>query len=390
MRIILAGVAVGSLAKLELDRLKQALTKIDEEGVHLIWLQGQSCNGCTVSFLNLQETYDESSWEGAGNGLTFSQDSVQIEDVLFNVLDLHYHPTIMGAAGELAIEELKRYFPIAEGHLLVVEGSIPVDAVDKVGENACKIGRDKDGTEYKALDAFTNISKGAEAIIAVGNCSSFGGVPKAASDYNYKRSGALSAQEVLATLGSPWSSIPLINLPGCPTNGWWLFESIVDVLGWMGGGSLPTLDEFNRPITLYGSTIHSANCPRYQDYLSHIYQNSPGEYIQPLAGADPFPGPSKNLPNGTTESYAGGCLKNVGCKGMSAHGSCSIKDTTYANNNSPASDDNYYTKLVKGQWSGDRKNLNDSSLSSCIHSNSPCIGCTEKGFPDRFSPFMDY
>ena len=55
-------------------KLQQALAAAGSPPV--IWLQGQSCSGCSVSFLN-------------------SVHYATADDILLNSIDLQYHPTIM-------------------------------------------------------------------------------------------------------------------------------------------------------------------------------------------------------------------------------------------------------------------------------------------------------
>ena len=54
----------------------------------------------------------------------------------------------------------------------------------------------------------------------------------------------------------------------------------------------------------------------------------------------------------------GRCLKELGCKGPETRADC-------------------YSR----HWNSD--------TNWCIGANAICIGCTEKGFPDKFSPFYD-
>ncbi len=50
----------------------------------VIWLQGQGCTGCSVSLLN--STY-----------------YMTIDQLLIDTLDVKFHPTVMAAAGDLAV-----------------------------------------------------------------------------------------------------------------------------------------------------------------------------------------------------------------------------------------------------------------------------------------------
>ena len=61
--------------------LEQALAGVGN--VPVIWLQGNGCNGCSVSLLN-------------------SIYYTTIDDLLLNTIDLKFHPTMMAGAGDLA------------------------------------------------------------------------------------------------------------------------------------------------------------------------------------------------------------------------------------------------------------------------------------------------
>ncbi len=409
LKMAAASAAAMSLNSAQVQNLYKAIAAYPSHSYHVIWFQGQSCSGDSTAFLQLLHTFTESAKPG-GNTWQITPGSIQIEDIVLDIVDLEFHPTVMGPAGTSAVEQLKSWYNSARGTdsvIVIVEGSIPVDAVDRVGDNACIVGSEADGTEITLKDAFVNVATDALAIIGLGQCASFGGVPKAASDYRYDRSGAMSAQEV-ASLIPAADRPPVVNVPGCPTNPWWLFDTIVlaltNVSALAAYQASPTaanlqaivtalsLDEFYRPGAIYGGTIHGGDCSRYQDYLSRIFQDSPGDYIVPGTDLDPNPGPGQVLP-GANESYAGGCLKKVGCKGMASHALCA---KTFSGTGQLD-----YADKGKGLWADDPGNTlagtgwtdvgsSASTNSACILDNAPCQACTEKGFPDRFSPFIEY
>ena len=99
-------------ATLALLGLSQALTpkvvKALEESIGkpaVVWLEGQDCAGCTESFLNSLEPPAVS--------------------ILLDSISLRYHETAMVASGHQAEEALAS--TIEEGgHILVIEGSIPL------------------------------------------------------------------------------------------------------------------------------------------------------------------------------------------------------------------------------------------------------------------------
>ncbi|WP_456370950.1 NADH-quinone oxidoreductase subunit B family protein, partial [Geoglobus sp.] len=90
----------------------RAFETAKENGVKLVWLQGQSCSACTVSLLQASdpELYDA------------------IEELKVNIA---FHQTIMQPFGDQAIEVLENIEP----DVLVVEGAIPVGM-----KEACLLG----------------------------------------------------------------------------------------------------------------------------------------------------------------------------------------------------------------------------------------------------------
>lgn len=296
----------------------------------VIWLQGQSCTGCSVSFLN-------------------SINIASAEDLLLNSINLEYHPNLMAAAGDFAISaasvarpspgELQGiakdwltdkgsnfdlngdgivnfldYALVARrGYILIIEGAIPIGSKGEF----CHIAED-----LTMIDALKIFSKNAGHIVAVGTCASYGGIP--ASGPN--PTDALSVTDALAHLGL---SNSVINIPGCPMHPDWLVGTLVNVLT---GQDIP-LDDHNRPLAYYGKKIHDeGNCP---------YK---GEQEVKVLGQK-------------------GCLKELGCKGTKTFADCFSRKW-----NSPG--------------------VGQNGVSWCIGAGSPCIGCTEPKFPDGdFAPF---
>ena len=79
IRLCAGGAAAVSMTSV----LAPVLTQAVEAGAPpVIWLQGASCTGCSVSLLN-----------------TVHPD---IKKILLDVISLRYHPNISGAAGDLA------------------------------------------------------------------------------------------------------------------------------------------------------------------------------------------------------------------------------------------------------------------------------------------------
>src|SRR5919198_1045195 len=82
-----------SAAALGLTSVMGTLTKAlaSTSGPAMIWLKGATCTGCTVSLANRVS----------------SNAPVDVADLLIHTIDLVFHPTLMGAAGDLAVQILQ-------------------------------------------------------------------------------------------------------------------------------------------------------------------------------------------------------------------------------------------------------------------------------------------
>jgi hydrogenase small subunit len=221
----------------------------------VIWLAAANCTGCTVSFANL------------ANGSS----PTDIGDLLLNTISLGYHPNLMGAAGDLAVESLNS--TAADGCVLVVEGGVP----RAFGGHTCTLYTEG-GVDVTALDAVSRLAEGAIAILAVGTCASFGGVP-----------GAVPNPTDIASVGEV-TGRPVINIPGCPTHPEWVVWTIAQLLA----GRTIRLDSSGRPRELFSRRIHDT-CPFEDGREAHTY----GQHLS--------------------------CLEELGCRGPSAHGDCHIR-----------------------------------------------------------------
>jgi len=79
------------------------------------------------------------------------------------------------------------------------------------------------------------------AIVAVGSCAAFGGLPMA----NPNPTGAVAVSDII-------KDKPIINVPGCPP----IPVVITGVLAHFLTFGLPELDDLGRPKAFYGQNIH--------------------------------------------------------------------------------------------------------------------------------------
>jgi hydrogenase small subunit len=246
-------------------RVAQALEAASATRPTVIWLELQDCAGDTESFLRSSHP-------------TASQ-------FVFDLVDLAYHETLMAPAGEAAESGLEAAIERAEGsYVLVVEGSIPLAD----GGVYCTIG----GRSAEAL--VREVAAGAAAVVAVGTCAAYGGLPAAAPN----PTGAVGVSEVL-------TEVPVMNLPGCPVNAVNLSAALVHLLTF---GELPAMDELGRPLFAYGGLLHDS-CPRRAHFDA-------GRFVKEW---------------GDEGHRQGWCLYEMGCKGPSAYSNCPLvgwNDTT--------------------------------------------------------------
>jgi hydrogenase small subunit len=224
----------------------------------VVWLQFQECTGCTESLLR-------TSHPGAA-------------ELILDLISLDYSETLMAAAGHQAEKSLEETVKANEGkYVCVVEGAIPT----KDGGVYCKIAN------RTAVDILKEVGGKAGAVIAIGSCASWGGIPSA--DPN--PTGAVGVPELL-------KGKPLVTIPGCPANPYNLLGTVLQYATF---GTLPALDEKLRPKFAYGRVIHD-DCPRRPHFDA-------GRFAQRY---------------GDEGSRQGWCLYKMGCKGPRTHANCSL------------------------------------------------------------------
>ena len=213
----------------------------------VLWLEGGNCSGCSVSLLNSYPLLPLS--------------------LLTKHISLQFHQTISTATGQLAQDVVNTTIERG-GYILVVEGAVPVAI-----PTACTFG----GEPFK--DHLLRCAGPAVAVVAVGACASFGGIPAAGAN----PTGAVDAITFLQDNGI---SKPFIRIPGCPPHPDWMIGTLVHVIKF----GVPPLDSYLRPTKFFGARIHD-QCP---------YRNMP--YATKFGDV--------------------GCMLGLGCKGPTTRGDC--------------------------------------------------------------------
>ena len=254
----------------------------------VIWLSAQECTGCTESLLRTNHP--------------------TVDKLILELISLDYHETLNAGSGRQAEEALRKSMQENKGkYILVVDGSIPV----KDGGIYCKIGG------KTALSLLEEQGSQAAAVIAIGSCASWGGVPSA--DPN--PTGATPVHEVFRSKGI---KTPVVNIPGCPPNAYNFLSTVLYLLTFK---KLPELDDQARPKFAYGRIIHE-NCERRPHFDAGRFAMEFGD-------------------EGHRKGY---CLYKLGCKGPETFNNCPTL---------------LFNDVGSGAWP--------------VGTGHPCFGCSEKG-----------
>lgn len=225
----------------------------------VIWLSFQECTGCTES---ITRSFNPT-----------------LEDLIFDFISLDYHHTLQAASGHAAEEA--RLAAMAENkgkYIVIVDGSVPT----------------KDDGVYSTIAGISNLQMLEEtvadafAVVSVGTCAAFGGLPFA--DPN--PTGAVPISQLV-------TNKPLINISGCPP----LPEAMTGTISYiLSFGKIPELDDLGRPLAFFGETIHD-RCYRRPFYERGMFAKSFDD-----EGA-----------------RKGWCLYELGCKGPVAYNACATQ-----------------------------------------------------------------
>lgn len=236
--------------------------------IPVVWIQGASCTGCSVSILN---------------ALSPKIKNLILDEIVPGKrMNLRFHATIMAGEGEAVINVLNDTKKQKKGeYVLIVEGAIPTAKNGIYGS----IGK-KDKKHITVLDSLIELGNDAAMVIALGTCSSFGGIPAG-------KPNPTGCKSVTDIFDEKKIKTPVINIPGCPPHPEWLIGTISAILL----GSKPELDDAGRPKLFYGKLIHE-NCPRRAAFDKGKFAKYPGDE---------------------------GCLYQAGCKGHYTYADCPIR-----------------------------------------------------------------
>ncbi len=219
----------------------------------VIWLHLQECTGCSESILRTELP--------------------SFDTMIFDLFKFEYHDLIMTPSGHGASFTLDSAYE-NQKYVLLVEGSVPMGFAKDYITIANNNG----------YDEVSHLIKKAQAVFAIGTCSSFGGIQTAYPN---------------PTNGHALSELfdcNIINIPGCPPSDkniigtllyYYLFEEA------------PSLDNLKRPLWAYNKSVHDL-CERKSFFMS-------GDFVESFD--DPH----------MKDGY---CLYKVGCKGPYTFNNC--------------------------------------------------------------------
>jgi hydrogenase small subunit len=289
--------------------------------IHAFWLAGMSCDGCSIAVTGATNPSVEDLLTGAIPGLP--------------TVILH-HPVLAVESGSAFVEAFEQAGrgELDAPYVVIYEGSVADERIAwesggywsamgdyAIGDNS---EDDRQGPVPTAI-RLKAMSNNAAAVIAIGTCATWGGIPAAYGN----PTGAMSVMDFLGPDYRSALGLPVINIPGCAPVGDNFTETVAAILFFLQGmGPLPEFDELGRPAWLFAETVHRG-CTRAGYYEEGVFAEHYGERQ---------------------------CLVEVGCWGPVVN--CNI--------------------VTRGS---------QSHMGGCMAVGGPCIGCTMPGFPDKFAPF---
>jgi hydrogenase small subunit len=253
LKFCTAAASVLALPAAMIPKIADALENAPKQSV--IWLSFQECTGCTES---LARSY-----------------APTLEGLILELISLDYHHTLQAAAGTAAEHAREVAMQANEGnYLVIVDGSIPLG---NLGYSTI--------AGMSNVDMLKEVVAGAKAVVAVGTCAAYGGLPQASPN----PTGAVAVDTLI-------TDKPVINIPGCPPIPMVIAGVVAHFVTF---GQLPELDSLKRPRSFFGQTIHD-RCYRRSFYEKGLFAESFDD-------------------EGAKQGW---CLYKLGCKGPVTYNAC--------------------------------------------------------------------
>ncbi len=235
LRFCLQGAAYASLSRLLLPELGEALRLLPGGKPPVIWIEGTSCTGNSISLDNSADP--------------------TLREVLEEIIDLRYSQLFMWPEGSRAMDVLRSTVKDnRDRFILVVEGGLPL------GLPEAAVMGEEEGRIVPVAALVPELAAAARAVVAVGNCAAFGGP----SGAHPNPTGTKGVWKVV-------TGRPVINVPGCPAHPDWTVGTLVHIILY----GLPRVDSFLRPTMFFGELVHD-RCPRRFHFFNGDFAAAPG------------------------------------------------------------------------------------------------------------------
>ena len=365
-------VAAGALGLSASTLMKVENVLANPSAPTVVWIAGAACTGCTMSLLN-------------------TVFYTTIDDLLLNKINLAYLDTAMATAGSYidgvqyaganALQAAQDAYN-AGGYVLVVEGAIQTGTpTGGAAGEYCRIGKLVPGSDVDTMqDVTAAFAQKALAILCVGTCSSFGGIPGARGNVTGAKGVCFSGTKPGGAIETNATNVrnraagsiaaKTINISGCPPHPDWIVGTIAHILDT--NITLPEVNRDYQPVD-YGYREYQCNagpCPwRFNNTQLRNNSNSGTDnstgFTQPDWNRRYPEGNSRALGVNKWTGTDLGCLGILGCKGRKTKADCSRR-----------------------RWNADA--AENYGVSWCVGSRSGCKGCTSPAFPDKVGKFFTF
>ncbi len=280
--------------------------------IHVFWLAGMSCDGCSI----------------AATGAT----NPAVEDLMAGTIPglpkvILHHPVLSMEVGEDFTEpyEMAARGELDAPYVCVYEGSIADERIaaetggyfSAMGLSAIGGENGEAGSPMPTADRMAQMASGAAAVIAIGTCATWGNIPAAAGN----PTGSMGLMDFLGKDYRSAYGLPIINVPGCPPIGDNFTETVAAILMFLQGiGPLPEFDELGRPAWLFAETVHRG-CTRAGYYEEGVFAEEYGDRECLVEIGCWGPVVNCNIVSRGFQSHMGGCMAAGGpCIGCTMPG----------------------------------------------------------------------
>lgn len=369
----------------------------------VVWITGQDCGGCATTLLNfLANPADQDPILKAvattpiPSYLTDidalyplgADGDIDIGEVVLEIVSIEWAYIVMAASGDVANDYLLSirddggYVLMMDGaipinnkgkycQIMDVNGHIPVNTAlwDKVWPDPISgpfMNRYVDPdlgnrTEITMAGGALWLAEKAVAVVCLGTCNSWGGIPAAKGSVT----GAKSGWEWIN--GMNGMNKIIVNIPGCAPNPDWFVSTVAAAILEIHASILHTPGYAGYAGTLLNNlNTDPDHKGRPKNVYSPIYNSSTYAFCEDdprrdLGSATPLLNCQKNAAN-----PVGRCMKQVGCNGW-------MVGPAHIRPDCPTRKWNPFEDHSLNNW--------------CVGNNMPCQGCASPGFPDHCSPF---